>query len=183
MTRLATDASLPPNLFLIGYRATGKSKVARLLAQELGWQSVDADAMLESRAGMSIRELFQSEGEAGFRRRENALLEEICRKRGQVVATGGGVVLAAQNRDLLAKNGVCVLLEADAATIERRMRADPATAERRPALTVGGLAEIESLLGQRGPLYELCASARFAVADRTPEQVAEAILAWLGTAR
>jgi shikimate kinase len=180
---MSSRASGPPrasNLFLIGYRATGKSTVGELAARELGWSFVDADALLESRAGRSIREIFQAEGEAGFRRRESALLEELCRETEQVVATGGGVVLAAANRDLLARHGLCAWLEADAATIEARMQADPGTAERRPALTIGGRAEIDSLLAQRQPLYEQCANARFPVAGRTPAEIARAIVAWLG---
>ena len=179
MTGATCTDRLPRNLFLIGYRGTGKSTVASIVAAELGWQSVDADAVLETRAGMSIRQVFQTEGEAGFRQRETELLEEICRSDRQVVATGGGVVLAPQNRELLARHGLCALLEADAATIERRLQQDPATGERRPALTVGGRAEIESLLSIREPLYIQCANARFEVALRTPRQVAEEILAWL----
>ncbi len=181
MTQGAVEAGMPANLFLIGYRATGKSTVAKLLAQELGWTAVDADTLLETRSAKTIRDLFQSEGEAGFRKRETELLEEICRGNRQVIATGGGVVLAPRNRELLGANGICLLLEADAATIERRMAADPATAQRRPALSVGGREEIECLLRQRQPLYEVCASARFPVADNSPGQVAHAILAWLQT--
>jgi shikimate kinase len=173
-----TRPALPRNLFLIGYRGTGKSTVAAIVAVELGWQRVDADAMLEARAGRSIREIFATEGEAGFRKRESDLLEEICQSSRQVVATGGGVVLAPQNRVRLATSGACLLLEADVDTIERRMQGDPASTERRPDLTVGGRAEIEALLAQRQPLYRECARARFDVIDRTPSQVAEAILAW-----
>jgi shikimate kinase len=182
MTSPGCQSGLPANLFLIGYRATGKSTVGALLATELGWTFVDADVVLEARAGMSIREIFQAEGEAGFRRRESALLEELCRGWRQVVATGGGIVLAASNRTLLLQSGRCVWLDADAATIESRMATDPVTAGRRPNLTVGGRDEIESLLAKRQPLYELCASTRIAVAGRTPEQVARAILEWLAEA-
>jgi shikimate kinase len=183
MTGLTSDMVLPANLFLIGYRATGKSTVGALVAQGLGWSFVDADAVLESQAGRSIREIFETEGEAGFRARESGLLKEICRQSQQVVATGGGVVLAAQNRELLAQSGDCAWLEADAATIESRMQADPMTAGRRPNLTIGGRAEIGNLLGKRQPLYELCARGRFPVADRTPSQVAVAILEWLRVPR
>ncbi len=183
MTHATLEAKLPANLFLIGYRGTGKSTVATLVAAELGWHCVDADALLEARAGQSIREIFQAEGEAGFRRRETELLEEICRTTRQVVATGGGIVLSPKNRELLARFGRCALLEADAATIERRLQQDPATAQRRPALTVGGLAEIESMLSLRQPLYLQCANARFDVTKQTPGQVAVAIVEWFGGKR
>ncbi len=78
----------------------------------------------------------------------------------------------------MAEYGKCALLEADAATIERRLQQDPATADRRPALTVGGREEIESLLSLRQPLYLQCANARFNVAEQTPKQVAAAIVGW-----
>lgn len=178
MTLPALDSKLPRNLFLIGYRGTGKSTVAGLVASQLGWKCVDADALLEANSGRSIREIFETEGESEFRRRETELLEEICRSAQQVVATGGGVILAPQNRQRLKANGVCILLEADVDTIEQRLSSDSASARRRPALTVGGRAEIESLLALRQPLYLECASARFDVVKRTPGQVADAILAW-----
>ena len=179
MTRATLEDGLPRNLFLIGYRGTGKSTVAVLVAAELGWQSVDADAVLEARAGMSIRDIFLAEGEGGFRRRETELLEEICLSQRQIVATGGGVILAPKNRERLAKSGVCAWLEADSATIERRLNEDPATAGRRPVLTVGGRAEIENLLNLRQPLYLQCSNARFDVAERTPQEVAGEIVRWM----
>ncbi len=179
MTSPVIESGVPANLFLIGYRATGKSTVGALLAPKLGWNFVDADALLEARAGMSVREIFLAEGEAGFRRRESALLEQLCQGSRQVVATGGGIVLAPANRQLLLSSGRCALLEADAATIECRLSADPITAGRRPNLTVGGRDEIEAMLALRQPLYEQCAGARFSVVRQTPEQVARAILDWL----
>src|SRR5438105_14531695 len=72
-------SSRHPAIFLIGYRGTGKSTVARLLADRLGWAAVDADALLELRAGRTIRAIFAEEGEVGFREQEAALLTEICR--------------------------------------------------------------------------------------------------------
>src|SRR5438477_10775117 len=89
----------PQIVFLIGPRGSGKTTVARLLADRLGWAWLDADAVLEAQGGRSIRQLFAAEGEEGFRRREMAVLEEISRGCRQVVATGGGVVLRAENRD------------------------------------------------------------------------------------
>src|SRR6516225_5630423 len=93
------------NLFLVGYRGTGKTTVARLLAARLGWEWVDADAVLEGRYGRSIRRIFADEGEAGFRDKEAAVLVDLCRGRRQVVATGGGVVLRPENRARLRAAG------------------------------------------------------------------------------
>src|SRR5437588_11657323 len=95
----------PDNILLIGYRATGKTTVARLLAGRLGWRWADADLALEARHGRSIRRLFAEEGEAAFRALEAAVLEELCRSRRHVLATGGGVVLAEANRQRLRAAG------------------------------------------------------------------------------
>jgi shikimate kinase len=168
-----------PVIFLVGYRGTGKSTVARLLAGRLGWDWLDADAVLEQRAGRSIRELFAGEGEAGFRAREAALLEELCHCQRHVIATGGGVILKEENRRRLRADGAVVWLVADADTIWQRLQADATTAERRPALTVGGLDEVRELLRVREPLYRECAGWSVETAARSPAEVADLILAWL----
>ena len=165
-------------LFLIGYRGTGKSTVARLLAAALGWQWVDADVELEAHCGRSIRAVFAEEGEAGFRDREEAVLAELCRRTNVVVATGGGVVLRAGNRARL-RGGKVVWLTADADTICRRLAQDPSTAERRPPLAAAATAcdrgEVEELLRQREPLYRACADATVDTTHRTPEEIAASI--------
>jgi shikimate kinase len=164
------------SFFLVGYRATGKTTLARLLAKELGWDWVDADERIEQRCGRNIRQIFAEEGEAGFREHEAAVLEELCRRPRQVVATGGGVVLREANRARLRAAGRVIWLTADAETIWARLQGDPTTAERRPALTVGGLAEVEELLRVREPLYRDCADLIVDTAARSPEEIVAHIL-------
>src|SRR5215472_14699306 len=88
-----TPSPRRPVIFLVGYRGTGKTTVARLLAEKLGWKWVDADEALEKKHGQTIREIFEAAGEAGFRDREESLFEDLCRLENHVIATGGGVVL------------------------------------------------------------------------------------------
>jgi len=173
---MITPSPSPPLIFLIGYRGSGKSCVARIVAERLGWDWVDADTVLEANAGKSIRRIFAEEGEPGFRDRETATLREVCQRQRHVIATGGGVVLREDNRKLLREGGLIVWLIGNAATLWQRIQADATTAERRPNLAAGGLAEVEELLRVREPLYRECAHLSVDTEGRSPEQVADAIL-------
>jgi shikimate kinase len=164
------------SFFLIGYRGTGKTSVARILAPELDWEAIDADEVLEKQAGRSIREIFTTEGEPFFRELESRVLKELCAGHDQVVATGGGVVLSAKNRQLLRASGWVIWLTADAQTIWNRLQKDPAGLERRPALTVGGLEEVQNLLQERQPLYDACAGLIVDTTKLTPAETAQVIL-------
>lgn len=168
------------NIFLTGYRGTGKTTVARALSERLGWQWIDADVELEARAGRSIAEIFATDGEGLFRDLENQVLAELVTRTNLVVATGGGVVLREQNRKLLEQAGIVVWLEADIDTIAGRLSADTTTAGRRPNLTAhGGRLEIERLLAEREPLYRQSARLTIHTAGRSPDTIAEQILAEL----
>ena len=169
----------PSRIFLIGARGSGKTTVGRLLAERLSYGWCDVDVLLEERAGKTIRQIFEQEGEAGFREREAALLQEIAGWTDHVVATGGGIVLRPANRALL-KRGTVIWLTAPAELLWQRMQGDASTAERRPNLGPGGLVEMKQVVSQRAPLYERCADGKFDTEGRTPAEVAEAILARLG---
>ena len=168
-------------LFLIGYRCVGKSTVARLVAEHWGWDWIDADAELERIAGKSIRKIFDEEGESSFRARESAVLASLCERERLVIATGGGVVLRPENRERL-KSGKVVWLSASGDEIWRRMQADATTGDRRPNLAQGGLAEVESLLAARDPLYRGCADVRVETADRTPAEIVLGIVSTFASA-
>jgi len=169
----------PARVFLIGPRGSGKSTVARLLAGRLGWAWLDADSVLEERAGRSVRAVFVGEGEAGFRQREADVLAELAALERHVIATGGGAVLRADNRERLRSAGVVVWLTADADTLWGRIAADACTAERRPALGGGGREEVVEVLRRREALYRDCAHHVIDTAGRSPEEVAAAVLARL----
>jgi shikimate kinase len=171
------------SVFLVGPRGSGKSTVAALLAGRLGWRWLDADALLEERAGQSIRALFAAEGEPAFRQREAALLAEVCAGPAHVVATGGGVVLRDDNRARLRQFGLVVWLKADVDSLWARISGDAGTTERRPALGVGGRAEVADVVAARQALYAAVAHHVVDTTGRGPAEVCDEIAAWLAARR
>jgi shikimate kinase len=140
---------------LVGYRGTGKSSVAQQLAERLGLTAVDADAVIEQRAGRTIREIFDTRGEPAFRALERDVAAELLQQPGLVIATGGGAVLHELTRRDMRGAGPVVWLRATPETIEARMNADPGTRDRRPPLTAHDpRQEIATLLAVRAPLYQ-----------------------------
>lgn len=174
------DADRSLNLILIGYRGCGKSSVGRLVAQRLGWPFADTDERVEQLAGRCVRDIFRTDGEAAFRRMESRVLQEVLSAGHQVVSVGGGAVLVAANRRLIRSAGLCIWLQASAAELERRLAADPRSAELRPALTdEDPRAEIERLLALRAPLYADAADERIGTDGRSLAQVADQLVAML----
>ena len=112
------------NVFLVGPMGAGKSTIGRHLARVLGQRFVDADREIEARTGASISLIFDLEGEAGFRRRESAVIAELAAGEGLVVATGGGAVLDPGNRAALRQRGTVVYLHAPLEVLIRRTRRD-----------------------------------------------------------
>ena len=164
------------NLFLIGYRGSGKTTVAAALAERLGWPWVDADAELERRAGRTIKQIFEEQGEQAFRDLEAAVVADLAAGDRQIVALGGGAVLRDANRQALAGRGPIVWLKASPEVLWARMTADHTTAARRPNLTrEGGLAEIRTLLAERTPIYTACADLAVDADDRSPAEIAREI--------
>jgi shikimate kinase len=168
------------NLFLIGYRATGKTTVGPELAARLGMPMVDADAEIARRAGKTIAEIFADDGEPAFRDLETAVVKDLAAREGLIVALGGGAVMREENRRALVGRGKTVWLRASIETIQARLLADPNTAATRPSLTPRGLTEeVTHVLSERAPLYEACADAIVDVEGKSPSAIAEEIIALL----
>ena len=169
------------NLVLIGYRATGKTTLARLLAERLRWNWIDADVEIERRAGKSIARIFAEDGEPAFRDLEAEVIADLARRDRLVLAGGGGAPLRPESRRAMRSGGRVVWLKAPPETILARMSGDATTAARRPDLTDrGGLEEILHLLAQREPIYRESAHLEVDTEGKTPDAIAAEILDRLG---
>ena len=143
------------NIFLIGYRCTGKTTVGRCLAKRLERSFFDTDLELVKEQGMKISEIVSKKGWTDFRDIEKRVVQCVCERDNQVVATGGGTVLYEENVKRMKDRGVLVWLRADIKTIEERIIEDNATQDFRPALTSkGSIEEIQEKLLARNPFYE-----------------------------
>ena len=139
------------NIFLVGFMGAGKTTVGRILAQKLGYIYIDADMLIEERAGRTITEIFSEKGEEYFRDLETETLKSLSDKEKQVIATGGGAVMSEENRNLMESGGVTVYLKAPAHVIWDRVK----DSKSRPLLQVEDpFGTIEKLLEKRIPAYE-----------------------------
>lgn len=164
--------TLSSNVYLVGPMGAGKSTIGRMLAADLNLEFKDSDREIEERSGVDIPWIFDMEGEAGFRDRETAMLEELCQQPGIVLATGGGIVVREENRRLLAAAGMVVYLQADINEQVRRTSKD----RKRPLLQTGDpRAVLEKLLAERHPLYSDIADFTVATAGRSPKSVVNEI--------
>jgi len=140
------------NLVLTGFMATGKTRVGREVARRLGRPFVDMDAVIEARAGKSIPSIFADDGEAAFRRMEAELCRELGGESGLVIATGGGALIDAANRQAMMRQGMVICLSSDSDEIQRRLSRNDAAD--RPLLDVPDpQAEIVRLLAERQDAY------------------------------
>jgi shikimate kinase len=155
--------------------------LAKLLAERLAWEWIDADAEIEHRAGKTIKRIFAEEGEPAFRDLEAQVIADLCRRDKLVLAAGGGAPLRAGSRRAMREAGTVVWLVARPETIHARMGTDPTNPDRRPNLTDRGpLDEIIHLLRRREPIYRESAHLQVDTEGKSPKQIAAEILGGLG---
>ena len=172
----STDTAVKrePHIILIGFMGAGKSTVGRWLSRKLSRQLLDTDAMIEARAGMTISEIFASQGEEAFRAAETEVLAGLAQRRTPViVSAGGGMPMRPENREALRKLGFVVWLRVRPETVCARLAGDTT----RPLLAGDDRQQkAETLLAQRGPIYGETAHLIVDADDRRPEAVADEIL-------
>ncbi|MDB4632081.1 shikimate kinase [Pirellulaceae bacterium] len=165
---------------LIGYRGTGKSTVGKLVAEQLKIQHLDSDNEIVHRAKHSIKEIFESIGELGFRDLESEIVANLMTQSNAVISWGGGVILREKNRKLIRKSDHVFWLTANPVILNQRINADAGSALNRPALSnLVGIEEIKSILDQRIPLYDDCASVQIATDSKPVDSIAKEIVSFV----
>ncbi|MGC3941570.1 shikimate kinase [Streptococcus koreensis] len=154
---------------LVGFMGAGKTTIGRLLDPAF----VDMDALLVQRLEMPISDYFARFGEESFRQQESLLLQDLLEQETSVIATGGGIVLRPENRQLLKKNPCNIYLQIDFDRLYQRLATDPVN--KRPLFLDKSQEEFQALFEQRLPLYEEVATHVINVADKTPEETVEMI--------
>jgi shikimate kinase len=161
-----------PVLVFVGVSGSGKTTVGELTARRLDVHFLDTDHVVEAVAGKPIPEIFVDDGEPAFRALERAAVAGALADHAGVLALGGGAVLAAETRELLAGHRVVFLDVGLAAAVHR-----VGLAQSRPMLSVNPRARMRVLMAERRPLYESVATITVSTDDRTPEEVVDAVLA------
>ena len=143
------------NIILVGFMASGKSHVGRILSQSTGIPLVDADTEIVARAGKSIDRIFSEEGEAAFRALEREVMAELCAGSGKIISAGGGAFVDPENRRVMLAGGTVFCLQAQPETIYQRLKADNDSGQAvRPLLSEDDpLGRIRELLAERAEAY------------------------------
>ena len=164
------------NIFLIGPMGVGKTTIGRHIAEILKMTFIDSDHEIEERTGVSIPWIFEYEGEAGFRKREHAMIDELTKHHNLILSTGGGVVLDIHNRKHLQSRGIVIYLSASIDSLLERT----AHNQNRPLLqTTNPRERLETLLKQRHPLYTAIADTIIDTENKSIRQVVKMVLKYL----
>ena len=166
------------NIFLVGMMGAGKTTIGKALARHLGRAFVDSDRVLAERTGVAVATIFEIEGEEGFRRRERAIIAELAEGEDHVVATGGGSILAEENRRAMRAAGTVVFLRARVESLWERTRHDTS----RPLLaTPDPRGKLQALLAEREPLYHEAAHVVVDTGSQSTQTVVKRIAAALAS--
>ena len=161
-------------IVLIGYRGTGKSTVATIVGERLGWPTVSTDEEIVRRAQLSIPDIVKQLGWDHFRTLESEVCQSLATSDHLVIDTGGGVIIRQENVQFLKPNAKVFWLTASISTISQRIGGDT----QRPSLTEGKsfIQEIEEVLDQRNPLYQAAADYVIHTDDRSTQAIAAEVL-------
>lgn len=161
------------NIILIGFMGAGKTSVGEQLAGRFQKTLIDTDRMIENRAGMTISELFETQGEEVFRRLETEVLAQlISETAGEIISVGGGLPLREENRKLLKALGCVIYLSVRPDTVLKRLKGDTT----RPLLQGEHVCDkVINLLAARGPIYEMAADRIIPVDGMSVDQIADEI--------
>ena len=160
------------NIVLVGFMGSGKTTVGKLMAEQTGMPLLDMDSIIQERAGKTINEIFADEGEAHFRALERSLVQELAETEGNIISTGGGIVLNPENIRDFEKTGLVVCLLVDAETVLDRVRHDTS----RPLLAGDKAAKILELLERRKSRYESITHKIETSGRPSPEPTAQEII-------
>lgn len=163
------------NIFLVGPMGAGKSTIGKQLAKELKLEFCDVDQQIEDRAGAPVAWIFDIEGEDGFRKREETVIDELSQQQGLVLATGGGAILSPENRNRLAARGTVVYLYT---TVEQQLKRT-AKDKKRPLLQQNDMPreeKLDVLMEARDPLYREIADITIDTDGRTVRSVAQEVI-------
>ncbi|MDH2925048.1 shikimate kinase [Nicoletella semolina] len=161
------------NIFLIGPMGAGKSTIGRQLAQMLNMDFLDSDTVIEERAGADIDWIFDLEGEEGFRKREERIINELTQSQGLVLSTGGGSILSKENRNLLSARGIVIYLET---TINKQFERTQRDRKRPLLQTEDPYQTLQELAKIRNPLYEEIADITLKTDEQSAKVVATQII-------
>lgn len=159
------------NIILVGFMGTGKTTVGQQLATQLGMPLLDMDHLIETAEEKSISQIFEDHGEAYFRNLERALVQQLAPTNGNIISTGGGIVLNPDNLVDFAQHGLIVCLSATPQTILQRLRDD----QNRPLLAGEKEKQVQTLLTQRQSLYSTIAF-QVKTDARSPQEIVDSIL-------
>lgn len=162
------------NIILIGFMGAGKTSVGDRLAARGGTALIDTDRMIEEKARMTVSRIFETGGEAYFRKLETEVLQELLKTaKGDIISAGGGLPLREENRSILKELGEVIYLQVKPETVLMRLRGD----KTRPLLQADDVeGRIKSLLTERGPVYEAAAHRTVTADGRTLDEIVDVII-------